>query len=55
MIVVENKTPVDLMNQEFEVKIDTNNVEIKVDDATVVKVHSSCWESIIRIFRKKNV
>ena len=64
----QNKKPVDLtegslalMNQEIQVKIDNisievskEEVEIKVDEETVVKIPtSSCWESLLKHFRKK--
>ena len=60
---IENKSkePVDLLNQEFEVNVDNvqievskEEIEVKVDGESVVKVPtSSCWESLMKRFRKK--
>ena len=66
--IENNKKPVDLtegslalMNQEIEIKVDnvqievsTEEIEVKIDEKTVVKIPTStCWETLIRQFRKK--
>ena len=56
-----SKATFGLMNQEIEVKVDnvqievsTEEIEVKVDGETVVKIPTStCWETLIRQFRKK--